>query len=339
MSPTFYFDVFSVILGFRDVASIGIRFTPLDIQHKVEVLRLPPPLTIRESTIDFSREIWNTYTGFIQKSVKKTPTYKWLEENRVEMFFRIDTTRILPFNPFTVSRIGIVSYVVRKEKEEVVIALFKELDRLEKEIVKNGEVIHPELPPLHTPTTVELATEVHKKIGETLEYPYCCIRNYIERWKKNLKISLDHFDRDIGAIISPHYVETPEYKLIKSTIEKKLIEHIISDETKDREFPREFYSVPYQNFYPCDLGCQKAIRIGIKYESLLEKKREFRRTLMGRVGSEVLNIIDNCRKDLSRGHISPKGLPYWLHSFLSSLKPEDENVLRGLVKEAYLPSM
>jgi len=334
MNLPFLFDILSINCELRGLANPSGLALPSDIKsrlrhHPARNYISFPPTTKKE--YEAFKEARRDYVTLIRKAVEGTPTWRWLKGLGLEMFFSLPTlgTSPHPFVGNALTDLGVETYIVGEGEEGVLDNLFKELEELEGEIFEGAGGA---LPSPHTPETIALAARAHERRGTYLSYPPCCVERFVSGWKEGVKAMVDSLGGAERAIVAP----TLEFTISIEVIERGLSERVRIgdlDELATERLPRGFYAFPYDNFYPCRVGCPAATYLGLLYEEKLDEglRRKFRRNLLGRVALETLEAIryfPSWPPELKRAH--PE-----VASFVSSLRPGDLNKLLALVEEVY----
>jgi len=147
-----------------------------------------------------------------------------------------------------------------------------------------------------TKESIDHSIEEARLFGELMNYPSCCIESYV---KSKRELRINELYKLNNKLISP------EEKIIKETLSSGIYEFLTEKLFKSNfkiieiiksEIPSEFYSIPFNNFYPCTINCQLAIEIGERIKELAAKidakiSDAYKAGLIGRFLSKMMREI------------------------------------------------
>ena len=218
-NPSFYIEVLRIKAGLTDCV---LPFHPFkDVIAKYEIID------------DYAEER-------IEKDIKRSNEYKTLREMNLDVVVSVTILdRILSE---LVLHPNVLVYVCNASKVNKIRKKLKKIKELEmKAILKRS---------------MEYRLKVNEIEGRLLNYPKCCILNFVELKYKSML-----------GLTSP-----PETKLVMECLENNLFLKVLKLFKNPDFLVDEMYSLFTSNFYPCSIGCSKAMELGKRYEEFLEGK-------------------------------------------------------------------
>ena len=218
-NPSFYIEVLRIKAGLTDCV---LPFHPFkDIIAKYML------------TDDYVEER-------IEKDIKRSNEYKTLSEMNLDLVVYVTILdRILSD---LVIHPTVLVYVCNASK----------INKIRKKLKKIKEL---EMKAIHR-RSIEYRLKVNEMEGRLLNYPECCISNFVELKYKSML-----------GLASP-----PETKLVMECLENNLLLKILGLFKNPDSLVDEIYSLFTSNFYPCSIECSKAMEMGKRYEEFLEGK-------------------------------------------------------------------
>ncbi len=176
----------------------------------------------------------------------------------------IETPYLQPFPSFEL-------FFIKKSNEAEVRERLEEVEEAEKKIIDEAR---NDL--LLTESSIERFSDLYELIGNTLNYPVCCIRNFAKLKGNSRKYQLKHLKMDEKRDLrtrrehrSPLNAET--YIGISDAEEGKWHYFIkFLHELRVDDIPEAFYSRFTRGFYPCRSRCPEAIARGKEYEDVMD---------------------------------------------------------------------
>ncbi|HIP63587.1 MAG TPA: DUF483 domain-containing protein [Archaeoglobus profundus] len=222
-NPSFYIEVLRIKAGLTDCVLPIHPFKDIIAKYMIYDI----------TTDDYVEEK-------IEKEIKRSNEYKTLKEMDLDV---VVSVTILD---------RILSDLVIHPTVLVYVCNASKIDKIRKKMKKIKEL---EMKAIHR-RSIEYRLKVNEMEGKLLNYPECCISNFVELKYKSML-----------GLTSP-----PETKLVMECLENNLLLKVLKLFENPDSLVDEIYSLFTSNFYPCSIECSKAMDMGKRYEEFLEGK-------------------------------------------------------------------
>ncbi len=192
---------------------------------------------------------------FAESEIRKSEDYAKLTKMGLDVIVAPSIlSRVLSFEIAP----DLIVYVCRSKKRKVIERKLERIASLEVKAVRER--------------SIKDRLKISRIEGEILGYPECCVSNFIELKKKSF----------LGKSSPPETVTILD--CLESGIFKDTLSYFSNP---PHELPQEYFAFFTSNFYPCTVGCSKAISIGIKlYEQLDARTQKIYRCKL------ILNVLN-----------------------------------------------